>query len=176
MSSSDAATRRAALGRLTALAGGLALAGCNLRPVHAPAVEPAVNPALAAIAVEEASGRRDFVLRDYLLDELNPAGLAVPQLYTLQFALERELNALAIQLNDEITRYNLILAARFELRRDVDSQPLYRSAVRRVASYNVRRDPFATLVAQQDAERRAARELARAIRTMLTLYFADQAT
>ena len=42
-------------------------------------------------------------------------------------------------------------------------------------SYNVRGDPFATLIAEQDAERRAAREVARQIRTMLQLYFAEQA-
>ena len=52
---------------------------------------------------------------------------------------------------------------------------LYNSAIRRVVSYNVRTDPFSTLIAEQDAERRAAHELATQIRTMLSLYFADRA-
>ena len=50
---------------------------------------------------------------------------------------------------------------------------LYDSATRRVVSYNVRTDPFATLIAEQDAERRASREVARQIRTILSLYFAE---
>ncbi len=40
-------------------------------------------------------------------------------------------------------------------------------------SYNIRSDPFATLITEQDAERRAAREVARQIRTILSLYFAN---
>ena len=44
-----------------------------------------------------------------------------------------------------------------------------------MVSYNVRGDPFATLIAEQDAERRAGREVARQIRTMVQLYFKDQA-
>ena len=50
-------------------------------------------------------------------------------------------------------------------------EPAYRSALRRVASYNVVTDPFATLMAEQDAELRAATELSRGIRTLLTLHF-----
>ena len=50
---------------------------------------------------------------------------------------------------------------------------IYRSAVRRVASYNVQRDPFATLAAEQDAERRAAVEVSHQIRTLLALKMAD---
>ena len=175
MSSSEPAVRRRRE-LLRLLAGApLLLAGCNMRPVYGPSLEGKVEPALAAIAIDEAGSRREFSLRDYLLDELNPGGRQIASLYTLQLDVDRQLNALAIQLDDQITRYNLILAARFQLVRDADKRQLYRSAVRRVSSYNVRRDPFSTLVAQQDAERRAAREVARAIRTALSLYFASPA-
>lgn len=175
MSSSEpSATRRAALG--LALAAVLPpLAGCGLRPIHGSALGRAVNPRLAAVEVGELDGRLGYVFRDYLIEELNPAGLSVPSAYALEIGLQRELNALAIQLDDTITRYNLIVAVRFALRRKADGRTLYESALRRVASYNVRREPFATLVAEQDAERRAAREAARGIRTRLALYFADQA-
>jgi hypothetical protein len=44
--------------------------------------------------------------------------------------------------------------------------------VRRVASYNVSREPYADLVAAQDAERRAAQEVATDIRTLLAVEFA----
>jgi hypothetical protein len=67
------------------------------------------------------------------------------------------------------TRYDLSLAATFELKRKADGKTVYRSAVRRVSSYNVRDEPFATLVAERDAERRAAREVGRQIRTQLAL-------
>ena len=89
--------------------------------------------------------------------------------------LRQESNTLAIQLDNTATRVNLALGAAFTLTRRSDGAVLYDSAVRRVVSYNIRSDPFATLITEQDAERRAAREVARQIRTILSLYFANQA-
>ncbi len=152
---------------------GLALTGCGLRPVHGGAARAELLPQLAAIEVSEQQGRRGVYFRNYLLDELNPDGIQVPGAYDLTVTLRQEQTELAIQLDNSATRYNLILGADFTLTRKSDGQPVYGSATRRVVSYNVRGDPFATLVAEQDAERRAAREVARQIRAMLQLYFAD---
>ena len=152
--------------------GCLLLAGCNLRPLHAGPEGAELNRDLAAIEVERLDGRLGQIVRNYLINELNPAGLAVPAIYDLDLRLDRAQNSLAIQLDDVATRYDLSLAATFELKSKADGQTLYRSAIRRVVGYNVRSEPFATLVAEQDAERRAARELSRQIRTQLSLYFA----
>jgi hypothetical protein len=81
-----------------------------------------------------------------------------------------------VQLNSDITRYDLILAAFYELRDKADDKILYRSAARRVSSYNVRQAPFATLTSEQNAEDRAARELSTYIRTQLALFFASKPT
>lgn len=167
-----------ALARRTLLAAALVpllAAGCDLRPVHGGSRGPAVNRELAAVTIDEGDGRLGQTLREYLIDELNPAGVGVPPLYALSLKLDRSQNALAIQLDDVATRFNLGLAVVFELKGKADGKTLYRSAVRRVASYNVRDEPFATQVAERDAERRAARELARQIRTQLSLYFARTA-
>jgi hypothetical protein len=43
-----------------------------------------------------------------------------------------------------------------------------------VASYNVRRAPYSTLIAEQDAERRAAVEVAKEISLLLSAYFRDR--
>lgn len=153
----------------------LLLAGCGLRPIYGEGARAELLPQLAGIDVSEQRGRRGNFFRNYMLDELNPDGLQVPTAYDLAVSLRQEETALAIQLDDTATRFNLILGASFTLTRRSDGQPVYASATRRVVSYNVRGDPFATLIAEQDAERRAAREVARQIRTMLQLYLADQA-
>jgi LPS-assembly lipoprotein len=160
---------------LAAAVGLPALAACNLKPIYGRPEAQQVIPELAAIDVGRLYGRRGAYLRNYLLDELNPEGIAVPPEYELAVTLRQESNPLAIQLDDTATRVNLVLGAYFTLRRRSDDQALYDSATRRVVSYNIRTDPFATLIAEQDAERRAAREVARQIRTMLSLYFADRA-
>lgn len=153
----------------------LALGACNLRPIYASKDAAVVVPDLAAIQIGQLAGRRDNYLRNYLLDEFNPEGVVVPPQYQLDLVLREESNALAIQLDDTATRVNLILGATFTLKRVDNAQVLYSSATRRVVSYNIRTDPFSTMVSSQDAERRAAHEVARQIRTLLSLYFADHA-
>jgi LPS-assembly lipoprotein len=153
----------------------LALGACNLRPIYREQEASAVLPELAAIDVTQLFGRRGQDLRRYLLDEFNPRGVVVPAAYQLDIVLRQESNTLAIQLDNTATRANLALGAAFTLKRRSDGAVLYDSAVRRVVSYNIRSDPFATLITEQDAERRAAQEVARQIRTILALYFANRA-
>ena len=174
MWSSDPGGSRRRFG-LLALGGLPALAACGLKPIYGQTEAQKVVPQLAAIDVGRLYGRQGAYLRNYLLDEFNPEGIVVPPEYDLTLTLRQETNPLAIQLDNTATRVNLILGAYFTLRRRSDGQALYDSATRRVVSYNIRTDPFATLIAEQDAERRAAREVARQIRTMLSLYFADRA-
>jgi LPS-assembly lipoprotein len=161
--------RRRALALLAAAAG---LAGCNLRPLHGGAVGAKVDRELASVDVLAPRSRLGQILREELSRELNPAGLSAEPDYDLHVRLERYKDALAIQLDDTTTRYNLTIFARYELRRRADRTVVLKSASRRVASYNVVRAPYATLVAEQDAERRALSELAKEIRTRLSVAFA----
>lgn len=211
----DLRRRRWLLGALT-LGLPAVLGGCGFRPLYAGPAGEVVATELAAVDVNAPMTRVGRILENQLIDDLNPAGLVIAKRYRLDVRLQRQKQALAIQLDDNITRFNLTLAAFFTLRNasdpsedaplsdieadvadeaaganpaadvgeaadvgdvDVDSEasagpgPLFRSAVRRVASYNVIREPFATLIAEQDAERRASVEVSREIRTLLTIYF-----
>jgi LPS-assembly lipoprotein len=103
---------------------------------------------------------------------LNPATVDVPPRYVLDVRLSSRASALGIQLDNTITRYNLTLTATFQLRGKAADDVVLASQVRRVASYNVSREPYADLVAAQDAERRAAQEVATDIRTLLAVEFA----
>ncbi len=194
--------RRRALRLAAALALPAALAGCGFRPLYGGARGNVAAADLAAVEVHAPLTRLGRILENQLIDDLNPGGLAVAKRYRLDLTLERNKKALAIQLDDTITRFDLTVSAIFALRPIAGADageppadvlaageasaddattaaegdagrpaPLYRSAVRRVASYNVIREPFATLIAEQDAERRAAVEVSREIRTLLTIFF-----
>lgn len=165
------ATRRALL-----LAAGGLLGGCGFSPLLR---EPGkdVREDLASVEVEGlGGGRLEQQLRIALQDQLNPTALRLPTRYRLQVDLRRDSDALAIQLDNTITRYNLELRAAFRLIRSDDSAVVYRSRVRRITSYNVLLEPFATLISEQDAERRVAEEVGANIGTLLAAYFARQAS
>jgi LPS-assembly lipoprotein len=171
MSSSDSPTRRGLLGLALT---GVVLAGCNLRPLHGGSQGAEIDRELASIEVDATQDRIGQQLKNYLLDDLNPRGSSEVGRYELTLRTQRARTALIVQLNSDITRYDLILAAFFELRDKADDKVLYRSAARRVSSFNVRRAPYATLASEQNAEDRAARELSTYIRSQLALYFAGK--
>ncbi len=174
MWSSESRGDRRTAGRLLLSAFLLPLAGCNLRPLYRGEAGAALDGELAAIVVETPKTRTGWLLREQLERDLRASGRAAAPRYLLRIRLERRQRALAIQLDDSTTRFDLTLAAFFTLEDRADGRPIYRSSVRRVASYNVVGAPFATLMAEQDAERRAAIEISRAIRTRLALFFADR--
>lgn len=155
----------------------LALGACGFRPLLTQQAaldrDQEVVTELAAIQVDRMGGRLGQQLRNDLIEQLDPATLAVPKRYQLDVNLATRSNALAIQLDNTITRYNLTLRASFVLRDREDGSVMYDSRVTRTASYNVVRQPYAVLVAEQDAERRAAREVSSDIRNLLAVYFAE---
>ena len=158
-----------------ALFASTALGACGFRPLLSQTEGDNVRTRLAAVRVTGLGGRLGQQLKIALEDNLDPTSSGGPARYDLDIRLQNTNSALAIQLDNTITRYNLALTAGFQLTSRDDHQVLYQSSVRRVASYNVRRAPFATLTAKQDAERRAAKEIADDIRTLLALHFQRQA-
>lgn len=167
--------RRAVVFAGFALAATAGLASCGFRPLLSETDGESVRSQLAAVQIKGLGGRLGQQLRTALEDNLDPTSSGEAARYDLAVRLRNTSSALAIQLDNTITRYNLTLTARFELRSRDDQQNVYRSSVRRVASYNVRRAPFATLTAKKDAERRAAKEVADDIRTLLALHFQRRA-
>jgi LPS-assembly lipoprotein len=157
------------------LASAAALGACGFRPLLVSADGENVRSQLAAVRIAGPGGRLGQQLRIALEDNLDPTSSRPASLYDLNIRLRNTNQALAIQLDSTTTRYNLTLSAGFDLVRRGDGELLYTSIVQRVASYNVRRAPFATLTARQDAERRAAQEIADDIRTQLALHFQRQA-
>lgn len=170
------ATRRALISGAIALSTIGVLGACGFRPLLYQADGDAVRGELAAIRITGLGGRLGQHLQVALDENLNPTSAQVSSRYDLGIRLTNTNNALAIQLDNTISRYNLTLTAAFELKDRSDDKVIYGSTVQRVASYNVRRAPFATLTAQKDAERRAAEEIADDIRTLLALHFQSKAS
>jgi LPS-assembly lipoprotein len=154
----------------------LALGACSLRPMMHSVNDEGVRGELQATRIVGLDGRLGQLVRNALLDELNPAGVAAPSHYILDVKLQRNAQALGIQSNNVITRFNLRLTARFELTDAKSGKTLYQSQVQRIASYNVGQDPYATLAAEIDAERRVAREVGNNIATVIAVHFATRPT
>lgn len=164
------------LGRRAAIVGLIGgVSACGFRPMMRQVGNEDVRGELAAVKITGLNGRLGQLVRNSLLDHMNPQSATVPSRYILVIQLTQKTNSLAIQLDNTVTRYNLVVTANIRLLDGEDQKELYKSIVRRAASYDVVKAPYSTLVAEQDAARRAADEVGVDISNQLAVHFARQA-
>jgi LPS-assembly lipoprotein len=138
----------------------LTLAGCGFRPLYSGAVGGADAGLLGQIQVATIPDRGGQILRNYLLDRLNPRGQPDVPRYRLETVVNERLQKLAFTTEDTATRANLQMTARYTLRDLQNNAIVFKNVSRIVASYNILRSTFATQSAESDARRRGSRELA----------------
>lgn len=173
----DALPRRLFLAGLGAAA--TALAGCGFRPLYGTtAVDGAVAAEMASIRIgpigEDDERRVGQILRNELIDRLTAGVGEQPQRYDLQIELDQRTSALQIQTTDTVTRYNLVLVAKIHLFTSDTHVRIYETTARATGSYDVVESEYATLVAEQETARDAARDLSNTIANLLALYFKRQ--
>jgi len=155
----------------------LSAQGCGFTPVYqqnpqADASKQESNSTINELAAINVSpiqfGRAGQELQTQLQDLLNPSSLNIPAQYALKITLTKQREAMAIEQNREITRYNLVTKATYRL---VDSQTgevKHKGNSRIVGSYNAVESDFATHTVEQDTLSRIMTEMARDIRFKLS--------
>ena len=162
--------RRGAFLRGLVLIAGLALTGCGFTPLYA---TPDLGAGLAAVEVMTPEGRAGALLREQLDDALGRrAGLAPA--YRLELALSELRYPRGVRVDNVATRYEYVLTAAYTLSAPGAGEPLKTGRVRVELSYDSADQPYASVIAQQDAQARAAQEAARRIHLELAAFLAGQ--
>lgn len=158
--------------RLVALAGLVALApalaGCGFTPLYA---EPGVTPGLAGIETVAPEGRTGYLLREALDDALarNPA---VPPTWKLTIDLRETRTPRGRRVDSAASRYELVLTARWKLISTATGQVVREGTTQTEVTFDRADQPYAGIAANQDAQSRAAGELARKIQLQLADWIA----
>lgn len=119
-------------------------------------------------------GRTGHDVYNALIDRLSPNGEPIDPDYQLRVNLRERREGVAIERDASITRYNYRLNARYSLIDVRSGNVIHEGESRSIASYNVVDSQFATLIAQRDAEERAATELSEDIKLRLAIFFDRQ--
>ena len=152
----------------------LAVSACGFHPLYGTiGGGPGIN--MSSIYVTPIPERVGYELRNDLLDLFDSMGQSEGATYRLDIVLKTEKVALGFLNNAEITRYNYYLTARYELISTATNKPVKSGIARTITSYNVVTSPYATVVAEKDAQSRAARDVAETIRTELAVYLREAA-
>lgn len=161
----------------TVLALSLALiaGGCGFHPLYGSSGATAETASkLAAIYVEPIPARLGYELRNRLIDLFDASGRPSAGSYRLRVTLTQKSEGIAVQNDAAITRYNDSLSVRYTLL-DAKGETITEGVEDGLSAYNVVDSPYATLVAQKDADERAAEDIAYRIRTDLAVFFAKEA-
>lgn len=173
MSSADLKGRRGAL--LVALALSIAVGACNVRPLYGTTPGGAqVDAELSSIAIPPAEGRLGQIVRNELIFAFNGGQPAQNAIYRLDLDIEAsESEPVVRQISSEPQSRLLNVWASFELFRQGETAPIFKSSVNRQATYQWTNQRFANDRAEIDARQRAAKETAEEIRLRLATFFAS---
>jgi LPS-assembly lipoprotein len=170
-----------AAGFIAVLGLALGLAGCGFHPLYA-TPHGSMRQDFGSIYVEPVPDRLGYELRNSLIDVLDARAESAGAAYRLRVTLTEKSDAVGVQSQTvgaisqtAITRYNDRLTVEYELLDAATSAVITHGVETGLSAYNVLSSPYATLVAQQDASRRAADDIADRIRIDLALFFAQKA-
>lgn len=162
--------------RLSAVAIAVLLSGCGFHPLYGGA-NGGMSAALSSIYVEPVSERLGYELRNTMIDLLDGPGTAGGASYRLKLGLSENTQGIALQNDATITRYNDALTVTYELT-DMAGHVVTKGTETGLSAYNVLPSSsnanYGTLAAQQDADKRAAQDIAERIRLDLNVYFAKR--
>jgi len=159
-----------------ALGASLLVAGCGFHPLYGGAASwSALGRTLSDIYVEPIAdygvAGTGYELRLALLQELNSGKSGR---YQLKATLSETTQGLALLTNASITRYNDTLTVNYTLTDTETGKVLKQGTETGLAAFNVIASPYATLIAQQDADKRVAQDIAERMRIELGVFFEQQ--
>jgi len=152
------------------------LAGCGFHPLYGGA-NGGMQATLSTIYVEPMPERLGYELRNKMIDLLDGPGTPSGALYRLKLSLTETTQGIALQNDATITRYNDNLKVTYSLT-DMTGKVITSGIETGLSAYNVLPSSananYGTLAAQQDADKRAAEDIAERIRLDLNVFFAKR--
>ena len=153
---------------------GLALTGCDIRPLYsAPAsgATGSVAEALASVQVQPIADQSGQLLRGFLVQALSPNGRPANPDYILTVTLTESEQDLGIARDDTATRGNVLVTSGSTLREVATDRDVWTDRRTVIASFGILDEQFATIISERSARERALEQVAREIRTALALLF-----
>lgn len=149
----------------------LAAAGCGFQPLYGQRGGQSVGDQMAVTRIGVIEDRTGQQLRNALLAELQPNGLAGTTRYALDVKLSESISQLAVAKDETTSRSSLEIRASYALKRLDDGRVLFEGVSRAASSYNIVASNFATVAAEADARRRAIRVLGEDMKVQLGAFF-----
>lgn len=151
----------------------LAVSGCGYRPVYGErgaAAGDGVRAHLGAVKIAGIADRRGQLLRNFLLDRMNPRGEPATPRYVLSVTTREATRITDSRPDGTATRADIVVDARFNLRDSASDTVVFVDKSEAVATYNLLTARFASVASEDEARRRAMELLADQIALQVALF------
>ena len=157
--------------RWAVLAAVLALSACGFHPLYQSRGDAAspIAKEFASIRINGIADRDGQILRNLLLERLNPDGEPLHPRYVLSVHLTRQMSGIAYQKDATASGGELTLTAVYTLR-DTANNATYGGSAASVISVNYLGARYASVAAERDAENQALTQLADSLQDRLATY------
>ncbi len=147
------------------------LGGCGFQPLYGQQTQNAdVQNKLAATYIMPIEGRTGQIIRNELLDRMNPKGVPARASYRLKVDIKESRKSLAIDPDNSTNRNNLTLNAEYQFLTPDGKREIFKGATQSISSYNIVTSDFANLSAEKNARKRSALVLAEKIHRQLSVF------
>jgi len=150
--------------------------GCGFQPMYAKPDPQNASPVVAELASIRVLGiedRQGQVLRNALVNRMNPLGEPGRTNYTLAVKLTQSQENLAERSDGKASLGRLFINATFILSDTQKDATVFSGSSRSVVSYRLLGPTYGSTAVERDAEKRALSDLAEDIRSQVATYFAN---
>lgn len=147
------------------------VAACGFEPLYGERRDVNVVSELSAVRIAPIPDRAGQILRNFLLDQLNPYGRSESN-YVLAIDLREPQQEIGILRSDTATRIAYSAVVNYTLS-DAAGHRLLAGSSSSNTTYTMANSPFATLAARFDSRDRALQQISQDIRQQLAAYFLD---
>jgi LPS-assembly lipoprotein len=152
------------------------LNGCGFQPLHGSTASGAnLDDVLKTVDIATIPGRTGQQVRNELIFGTTGGGEAGPKAYRLEVAVKQSITNTFATTSGNVQGQTFELSAEFKLVRVADNRVVFKSSTGAHAAYDKVQSVFADVRAQRDAENRAARTVAEAIKTQIAGYLSGHA-
>jgi len=145
---------------------------CGYEPIHSKNAN--TNKELLSISVQNIKNRPGQILRNTLLNQLNPERERVITKYRLIVEISESKTSLAYRRDMSATRTDLKVTANYLLKDIKNGEILLKQEAKSISSFDVVESVYATLIAEKDVREKNLKVISNDIYTNLVIFFKNK--
>ena len=145
---------------------------CGYEPIYSKNAN--TNKELLSISVQNIKNRPGQILRNTLLNQLNPERERVISKYRLIVEISESKTSLAYRRDMSATRTDLKVTANYLLKDIKNGEILLKQEAKSISSFDVVESVYATLIAEKDVREKNLKVISNDIYTNLVIFFKNK--